>query len=225
MSIFEFGNKALCAEEAWLTPTIVRVSVVNEMPGGIPQLTRMVLHRLFDPNGHDAQFAGVNLHLHDGGSLTVFLKLGVLLGDEPALKEMVANKGHAGSRPCPLCSNACLKSSQWIQFGDRFAKPITTTNLNGFVPNTDQSVRKMLQKLDEVHAAGVGSTQLAEKEGIYGFGYNPYSIITDQRLQVGLVSVLMFDWAHLYLCSGLADDEFGAFILISGNTARKIQTK
>ena len=36
----------------------------------------------------------------------LFAKLGVLLADEPALKEILDCKGHGGSKPCCCCLNA-----------------------------------------------------------------------------------------------------------------------
>ena len=40
----------------------------------------------------------------------------------------------------------------------------------------------------------------------------PNSIITDQRLQVPVMSALMYDWCHCLICDGTVDHEFGLFM-------------
>ena len=107
-TVKEFGMSVLHQEQCWFTPAIVRVDVLKEQPGGVPWLTQLILRQFFDPNGDDAEIAGVDLELHGGGSMTVYLKLRILLADEPGVKEVLACKGHAGHKCCVLCKNAVL---------------------------------------------------------------------------------------------------------------------
>ena len=44
---------------------------------------------------------------------------------------------------------------------------------------------------------------------ICGFNWNPHNVILNERLRVKAISTLMYDWAHLYVCDGLAINEFG----------------
>ena len=63
---------------------------------------------MYRETGIDAERAGITLELADGSQHHVYIKLGVLLADEPALKEMVSCKGHAGHHCCVLCKNCVL---------------------------------------------------------------------------------------------------------------------
>ena len=42
---------------------------------------------------------------------------------------------------------------------------------------------------------------------VHGMAYTPHSIMTDAVLDLGVVSSLMFDWAHCYVVDGLCDTE------------------
>ena len=52
---------------------------------------------------------------------------------------------------------------------------------------------------------------MALKEQAVGWSYNPYSLIAHERLNVGAVSVTMWDWAHVLLCDGLLDNAVAMF--------------
>ena len=49
-------------------------------------------------------------------------------------------------------------------------------------------------------------------EQIYGFTYNPHTILLNASLAIQAVSSCMYDWAHGYVSKGVADDEWGAFM-------------
>ena len=42
-----------------------------------------------------------------------------------------------------------------------------------------------------------------------GFNYPPEALLLDRQLNAGLASRLMYDWMHVYLCTGLLDVELG----------------
>lgn len=215
-NILEFGMSALASEETWFTPCYVRADVIKEQGGGIPWLTQLILHRFFDPHGFDAEYAGIDLQLYGGGHMCVYLKLRILLADEPGLKEMLSCKGHAGNKPCVLCKNATLHQTAgggvpWhIKFPE-YAKSIASPTMEGFIPHSDASIRKSVTKLDTLKPL-LNKTQFEEKEAIFGFTWNINSIITDSRLLVGVASCLHFDWCHILVCDGCVDHEFGLFM-------------
>ena len=105
-SFLEFGMQALACEQVWFSITVLRDTQVEKLEGGIPQLTAEVLYSFFDAERHDISIAGVSLKLHgDGKRIHIWAKFGILLGDEPALKEVLGCKGHAGVNICCLCLN------------------------------------------------------------------------------------------------------------------------
>ena len=67
------------------------------------------MSQLFDARGHDLRRSGVSVTLRGGNErVTMLGKGGVFLADEPALKDTISNKGHAGTTPGMLCMNAVL---------------------------------------------------------------------------------------------------------------------
>ena len=66
------------------------------------------------------------------------------------------------------------------------------------------ALKKLHEKKDTVSA-----TQFKILEQMYGFAWNPYNVILNERYDIELVSALSYDWAHGYLCDGAADAELG----------------
>lgn len=111
-SFLELGVAALGHEEVWMMPCVLRTSEVNKLDGGSIQLTDIVLGQFFSADGHDVRRAGLSFTFHGSEErATIFAKLGMILGDEPALKEMLGNKGHAGTKCCILCMNVVQHNS------------------------------------------------------------------------------------------------------------------
>ena len=77
----EFGHWALAHEELWFTVTLVRSKSTDDLEGTVCALTRLVLKRLFDPEGHDSRTSGITLRLCDGTREHIYANLGVLLAD------------------------------------------------------------------------------------------------------------------------------------------------
>ena len=88
-SILEFGMDALAHEELWFCQTICRLSQCNVSEGGVTQLAKLVLEQFFC-HGHDIMRAGVMLTLHGGDNVRLYCKVGMIVADEPALKEIMA---------------------------------------------------------------------------------------------------------------------------------------
>ena len=107
-TLLEFGHWALAHEELWFTATLIRSKSSDDLEGTIVALTRLVLMHFFNPTGHDSRRSGISLQLADGERVHIYAKLGVLLADEVAIKEMLGCKGHAGTKPCMWCMNCVL---------------------------------------------------------------------------------------------------------------------
>jgi hypothetical protein len=63
-----------------------------------------------------------------------------------------------------------------------------------------------------VYKSTLGITAFGERETMLGFTWNPCNLMMNTRIMLGLVSVLMYDWAHIFLCEGLVDVEIGLFM-------------
>ena len=55
----------------------------------------------------------------------------------------------------------------------------------------------------------MGETAFVKREQALGFGWNPYILILNATLAIGVASIVMYDWVHIYTCDGLADVELG----------------
>jgi len=186
------------------------------MEGQHVQVADLVLRSFFDPEGGDILRSGVTLAMHESDETrTVFAKLGVLLGDEPALKELLSSKGHAGTKPCPLCMNVVLQCSpgggEPLHAHSDYAVSIAETDSSRFKLHTDESLRAMLLRLHGYKGV-LAKAEFHLREQLFGFSWNPYSLILNERLRLNVVSCLMFDWCHCYICDGLADAELGALM-------------
>ena len=79
---------------------------------------------------------GLRWHYMGGESVHIFLKLGILLADEPALEELISCKGHAGLKCCTLCANAVLennpKGAESLALHNDWLKSIAECRLSAF---------------------------------------------------------------------------------------------
>lgn len=211
-SFLEFGLHALSKEEMWNTITVVREREVKRLEGHLPRITGVVLKYFFDPDGHDIERCGINLKFPDGTTTMLFAKWGILLADEPALKEVLDSKGHSGAKPCILCMNASIDKYPGgglpLHVRSDYAVSIAVLDLSKFKLHSDETLQDAMRRLRD-HSL---TSQLKEMEMVYGLNYSKHNLLLNTRLNVKAVSILMYDWAHCYLCDGLADVEFGMFM-------------
>ena len=217
----EFDHKALAGEQLWFTVTLVRSKSTDDLDGTVCALTRLVLMRFFDPNGHDSRRAGVTLRLRDGTRVHIYADFGMLLADEVAIKEMLGCKGHAGTKPCFFCANCVLHrqaraEQAWWERNPYF-KSIAEMDLSVFVPHTDQSLRESVRRL---HAAKPVMTkaEFGQLEQQYGWVYHEHDVLLDDHLQLNAIATTMWDWSHTYVANGVADVEFGDFMYVMRRT-------
>ena len=114
---------------------VARALDAKKLDGDIGQLFFKVLERLFGST-HDIRLAGVTL---DGG-IRIIAMVGVLLADEPALKEMMSRNGNVGNKCCCLCLNASLHNATGIPLHilcPDVAVSIACTDWNSFEKHTD----------------------------------------------------------------------------------------
>ena len=152
------GLDTLCHEEAWFTITVVRSDTSKHLEGNITQLTSMCLDAFFgaNPLGADKHFGegGCEVKLHGSGeTITVVAVLGCIVADEPALKEMLACTGHAGTKPCVLCLNAVPnkqpRSDHGLWESSDYLCSIAEPDIGKFKLHTDASIRAAVTKISE----------------------------------------------------------------------------
>ena len=215
-TFMELGMAALAHEEVWGILTAVRESHAKALEGGITGLTSMCLDQF-----HGAEFdimrAGVAVNFLNGGRAKMFAKVGVMLADEPAFKDMLDCKGHGGTKCCFLCQNCVLhkapQGSIPLHLFSEYTVSIAEPDFKKFHMHSDQSLRDVITKLNEYKLV-LNDKDFEIRSQMLGFNWNPKSIICNPTFQLQCVSFTMFDWAHTYICDGLADAEFGAFMQV-----------
>ncbi len=219
-SFLEFGLRHLALEEVWGTLCVMRSTTINELEGGITTLFGHLLS-LFFGSAHDIRLTGVSVTLD--GSLRrehplqthIFAEVGVLLADIPAFREMLSCKGHGGHKPCFLCRNATNHSipGRPLHLACQEAVPITDFDFRRFLKYTDEEMKETLRRLDAHHEAMVAGTMNKQdfeaREQVLGWSWVPQHPALTDKYRLRLASSAMFDWAHVYVNDGLADEEFG----------------
>ena len=184
------------------------------MRHGFPELTGLLLSYFFGAIGFDIERAGVTL-LVGGVAITLFARLQVILADGPALKDLLSCKGHSGVKPCSLCMNVVAHKAPGggvplHLFSDTIVS-IAEPTLANCQAHTDATVHALMMKLQE-YKSTLEPGDFVKREQMFGFTWNPCNLMMNTRLMLGLVSTVMYDWAHIFLCDGLCDVEFGLFM-------------
>jgi len=219
-SFLEFGLRHLALEEVWGTVCVMRSTEVSKMLGGTTTLFSKLLSLWFG-SVHDIRLSGVSISI-DGSlrgeqplNATIFAKVGVLLADVPALKEILGCKGHSGHKPCCMCRNATNHTIHGTPLHrvSPDAVPITEFDFELFCPYTNDSLRETLRRLESHHDAYLAGTmtklEFEARESVLGWNWTPNTPILNEKYRLNVASSIMFDWAHVYVNDGLADDELG----------------
>ena len=212
----EFGMRALAHEEVWGTVCVTRMHEANELSGRMSELTSKVLDQFFGDT-YNIRISGVSVVIKGSQQQQrahITAKIGVLLADEPALKEMTDCKGHAGHKCCLLCMNATLVNTQRpLHTVSDYAVPISSTKLTDFKLHTNDTIRHVMLRLkdysDRVKAGTMTNDEFTSRSAVLGWNWSDHNIVLNTRYAIDLASVVMYDWGHTYVCEGVADVEFG----------------
>ena len=218
-SFAEYGMHALAHEECWGTLCVARHSEHQKFAGGINMLFEKVLE-LFFGERYDISRSGVAVDLPDKGHRVILAKAEVLLGDMPALKECVACKGHSGMFCCMLCLNAAQHNSQSIPVHllTKKAVSISVPDLKKFTLHTDDSIRNVVRRVEKHHeswlAGEITKDAFEDLCIVNGWNWTPANVVLNRRFNLNVASMVMYDWAHIYVHDGLLDNEVGACMKI-----------
>ena len=219
-SFAELGLLALSREEVWGAVVVSRYSEYTKLAGKGGSLFEAVLEHFFGDT-HDIRRSGCSVTFPDGEHAMLLAEASVLLADVPALKECTDCKGHAGLICCPLCVNAVQENtsaSAPLHELTAAAVSIATTDLSAFTPHTDGSIRHTVRKVNSYHEQWVQGhitrDEYQLRSSILGWNHTPCSSILNPRYGLKLKSMIMYDWAHVYVHDGLADVELGMLMKV-----------
>ena len=88
--------------------------------------------------------------------------------------------------------------------------PSTCLDLDRYDLHNDASVKGVLQRLD--HVATHDPARLPSLEINFGYFYCPNNVFNDIHLNIGLTSILVYDWMHIYFVGGVYCRELRALL-------------
>ena len=204
-SILEFGVAALSLEQFWFTLTVCRSKIVERCPGGMSAIFRILIAAFFDSNIADFFEGGVVVRLSHGYQ-TLVMKMGAMISDLAAFKQVIQHKGHNGSLFCLECRNVIDTTSRIRQPRDAEFKlcPATETNVNNFIVHTDASIVETVQYL-HAEKSRMNKGTFNKEQQYLGFNYVPEGILLDRHMNklFPIISLVMFDWMHIYFVHGI----------------------
>ena len=210
----------------WLLFSIVRSSIVSEIPGKVSGLMRKVL-RAFLPETGPSLSKGILVSCSSNNSSRVVrANFSGFIADEKALKEILGIKGASGPKPCPPCSNV-------VRFLDAAAR--RGTSLVGldcadpslFRYHNKESFYSMVDKLRAMRAVGCTKTALEKMEQMLGLNYDEANVVYDDYLRtiVDPIAHTIRDWMHTMVSQGVAGTHIALFLHVlscNGITLDKI---
>ena len=221
-SFLEF-EEYLSDEDARFVMSAARVAKVRDIPGGIGHSLGMLLKKLFfstTPGEVNLKTTGVTLDVSEHGDgtahATLVAKLECTIGDEEALRELHMNKGHAGTKPCAICRNMVNQKFDYSAY-DETGWYVSDASLDKskWVFNTDASVVSIWQRnrptWERMDRGEISDERFRQLTQLSGWNYHPMHIALDPDLGYGVMSLLCFDWMHVYVVGGIADKEVTAF--------------
>ena len=191
--------RALAHEEAWVTQTVVREDMGRKLPDGNATLASACLDTFYDPQ-HDISSSGCNVRLTNGTRVRIVARVGVILADALAFKDILACKGHAGHKPCFLCMNCThhKPSGGGTPFHEvqPWCKPLFETDFDKFVKydssDPAQSIRNTVRLL-HCYKAALSDTAFDDRAMQFGCLFAPTSMIMQDRFGLAIERCTMFD--------------------------------
>ena len=215
-SFAEFGPSLLCNDKLWFVLCVARSTAIHKADGGMTNVARTLLRKCFCRRPHFFLTAGVTLTLKSNEPMHLLASLGVLVGDLPALKQLLSWKGYAGAKPCCVCRNVVSKA--------RAAMGVcyTSTDFANMRPYTDESVRSTYATIVTAQANGEA---IAELETDLGWNFSSRPLIMETDMLKGVISCVMFDWMHIYMVNGIVVVEVGSLMKTLASTRKHLRMK
>ena len=206
-SYLEFDD-FLSSEEVWLVFFVVRQ---NKLPKGVPSLS-VLLSQLFDrfffnnEGGVNFMTTGIDVQVLGTEDIHFKATMGQIVADVPALKDILACKGHAGFRPNPILRNVTLRWLYDASTAQPDDVPHSCTDTGKFKFHTTETLRSLLAWV----GAKPPGAERHEASVIAGWDYHPDMFAL--RPYVDVANMLAFDPMHVYLQGGLLDSELGSLM-------------
>ena len=212
-SFAEF-DAALGSETLWFHLMSLRSIHLEQIKGGWSQVFEKAC-RLFFRSPLDMSL-GLMLRPKGCDVRLLFARIGLVIGDEQALKMCFGFKGASGMKCCALCMNITLRHLQVADHDDsNWMVPRTETDISKMVFATSQSILDNVAAL-EAKAGRTSKAKFEKMEMSLGLNHVPEGPLSSpcflNHLRGTLVDIISFDWMHCFLVSGLWNSEMGLLL-------------
>ena len=209
-SFEEFDTGTSC-EDCWFVLTCVRSNALKQIKDGWSQLFRVAVEKFFENPMNLAN--GVMLQIQNHGPHLLFAKVGLVIGDEQAVKNCWSSKGASGSMPCFFCANITLHGLDlWANDSTGYLRSHTEVDLSKLKFHSDRSLKERVQFLKDQHGQ-VSGAAFAKLEQALGLNFAPHGALFSDSfwnlLEGGPITVTQYDWMHTLLVSGAWNNETG----------------
>ncbi len=215
-SIKEFGYPALSHEAAWLTVATICTDLVATVEGGMNAIFKEVLRLFFGTASGEGgtsfdlrQGVVVQLSL-DAEPIMLFGRMGTIVQDLLAHKNVLSIRGHNAVKLCSLCMNVVKHNAVCLQDdATGFLVPTTCLDVRRYKLHTDESVKGILRRLEDININN--PARLAQLQVDFGFNYCKDNLFLDPHLNVSFVNTVVYDAMHVYFVDGLYVKELVEF--------------
>ena len=205
-SFLELGA-ALSSKISWITPVVLRSSIISKVQGGWSHFLRRYLQvHLCSATGITT--AGVPLQLHDDEPpILLYAKLTSILSDGDGLRAALDWKGSAGLKPCFKHWNVWKKDSDMCSRRAGHVE-ITCPDTTQFLKQSQSDVAEAVDMLAAtqrgITEGRIPKRRLEEMQTLFGINHNPHGLLAarDLRAYVDVVSACTYDWMHAALQDG-----------------------
>ena len=187
---------------AWPCFSIMRSAILQDIPGGMAYLARVIL-RVFFPHSGESMDSGVLIQTPDG-PLLIKCKFVGWLADLVGHKEITEWKGTTGNVCCMECGKL-HKVAVGCRADGRVGLDCCDFGKWGRRSNAD--IHDIVDKIEQIR----DSTQLAQTETDEGINYRPTGILFDKFLRNMYLPIdhMIRDWQHIFLQDGVANTCIG----------------
>ena len=215
-SLLQLGTDVLSHEEFWSPAAIIQTDIAKKI--GLQVISYRVAEMFH--KARDILVQGVSLEI-GLQSFRLFAKIELLLADAPALAEMTGSKGHAGLKQCGVCMNATNPrppgGATPMHVHSAYCIPTTECDYTKFRKHTNRTLRGIYRRLSEIQRTRPPAELEELETNVYGYTWSPQNMLAEPKFNIlpdndEHVKCIYYDWAHIYLASGLGDNEIGEFM-------------
>ena len=200
-TVREFPSWFRARDGGWLFFSTFPSKWIHRVPGGASHLFSRMLETFFeDQRGYLNFETGFPVSCSTG-ALLCRARMGLLVSDAKALKQLWLLTGENGTKPCFQCQNVVGRMPAENLVHHHYLVHVTNIDKTRFLYHTKSTAEAMVEGL----AAVADNKKECKRLGqLCGLVYHPHGILWHPRLRskVNHVEQTAYDWMHVIVTSG-----------------------